>query len=187
MMSKGTGSIYFIRHGQSRANADGVIAGWLDSPLTEQGILQARQEGAYIRDTGISFGVIVTSPLARAHRTAEIIAAGIGYAVDDIRIIDDLKERHAGSFEGGVPERLFTATAIEEDAAGVERFAEFAGRVRRANAAIATAASETNGAVLVVGHSGFYRMAQCVQQGLPPADMIRMEKPANGKLLSYPL
>jgi broad specificity phosphatase PhoE len=66
--------IYLVRHGQSTANADKVMQGRADYPLSEEGILQARVVGRYILSTGVKLNNIFTSPLARARRTAEEIS-----------------------------------------------------------------------------------------------------------------
>ena len=52
-----------LRHGQSQANLDGVLAGHLDSALTEEGLRQARRVAAALREVPIRR--IVTSPLSR--------------------------------------------------------------------------------------------------------------------------
>lgn len=65
-----------IRHGQSQANIDGVLAGHLDSPLTPTGIDQASRLAQTLADLPI--GRIVTSPLGRCRATADAIAAAHG-------------------------------------------------------------------------------------------------------------
>lgn len=62
-----------LRHGQSRANVDGVLAGRLDSTLTDEGMSQARQVAEALRQ--IPVRRIVTSPLSRCRATAEQVAA----------------------------------------------------------------------------------------------------------------
>jgi len=177
-------SIYFARHGQSVANAKGVIAGISDSQLTEKGIQQARNEAARIHAEGIRFDMILSSPLSRAYDTAMVIAEVNGFSKEGIILVDDLREKAAGDFEGKPIHELYDATREEIVQAGAESFDEFAARVRRANAEIAKYAI---GITLVVGHAGFYRMAQAVAKELPPAEMVRIPKPDNSRLLEYPL
>lgn len=62
-----------IRHGQSQANVDGVLAGHLDSPLTEDGLLQARRMAAGLHPVPIAR--IITSPLRRCRATADELVA----------------------------------------------------------------------------------------------------------------
>jgi broad specificity phosphatase PhoE len=67
--------IYFMRHGESQANADGVFAGpTYSAPLTDQGKSQAQLEGARIKNQGITFDRIISSPIERAKETAELLA-----------------------------------------------------------------------------------------------------------------
>lgn len=62
-----------LRHGQSQANVDGVLAGHLDSALTEDGMSQARRVAGALREVPIRR--IVTSPLSRCRATAAAVAA----------------------------------------------------------------------------------------------------------------
>ncbi len=176
--------VYFIRHGQSQANADGVLAGQFDSPLTEKGIQQAQNEAMMIRESGVIFDTIISSPLSRAYDTAIIIAEMNGFPVENIILMDDLKEKYGGSFEGQPLSRLHAATSEEVVGAGAESFEDFAIRVGRANEEIVR---QMTGTTLIVAHAGFYRMAQAVYQLLPPADMRTIGDVINGKLVKYPL
>jgi probable phosphomutase (TIGR03848 family) len=62
-----------VRHGQSEANVEGVLAGHLDSGLTDAGVAQVRR----LADTlaTVPLTVVVTSPLGRCLATAEEIAS----------------------------------------------------------------------------------------------------------------
>lgn len=69
--------VYFVRHGESRANVEKVFAGSrYDVPLTAAGLQQAKATGM-LRDKPID--IIVSSPLQRAKQTAKCIAEEIGY------------------------------------------------------------------------------------------------------------
>jgi broad specificity phosphatase PhoE len=71
--------IYFMRHGESQANADSVFAGpSYKAPLTELGKSQAQLEGARIKSQGITFDRIIASPIERAKETAELLADAAG-------------------------------------------------------------------------------------------------------------
>ena len=45
--------IYFVRHGQSEANAANLVAGWRDYTLTEEGVNQAMKEAQEIERVDI--------------------------------------------------------------------------------------------------------------------------------------
>lgn len=94
--------IYFIRHGESQANKDGIIAGQTESPLTPMGISQAREAGEKLKLSGLKIDMIVSSPLSRAYNTAVETARAIEYPLDKIVLDPLLKERHLGSLEGSV-------------------------------------------------------------------------------------
>jgi len=68
--------IYYItllRHGESVGNADGYHQGHADFELTETGRLQARSLAKHWLTKEIQFDAIISSPLARACQTAEIL------------------------------------------------------------------------------------------------------------------
>jgi probable phosphoglycerate mutase len=63
---------YFVRHGESEANKNGVIAGGgYDAPLTDLGRHQAIE--AQKKAHALNFHAIYHSPMMRAHDTAKII------------------------------------------------------------------------------------------------------------------
>ncbi len=179
------GAVYFVRHGESQANADGVLAGASESPLTLKGQKQANDEAVRIRTDALVFATIVSSSLSRALDTAKTIARECDYPESSIVIIDELKERDAGMFEGGSVTAYHSATSEEVVAAGGESIQRFADRIARANAMITTFAAD--GDVLVVAHDGTYRMSMCLAQQRPIDQMLTIEKPANGQVVPYPL
>jgi broad specificity phosphatase PhoE len=88
-------SFYCLRHGATDWNRQGRFQGLTDNPLNEDGIAQAHQAALRLRGTGITR--IVSSPLVRALKTAEIVAAAISAPLTiDAGII----ELDFGSFEG---------------------------------------------------------------------------------------
>lgn len=90
--------LYFVRHGESEANAKGLFAGHWDVPLTNKGRSQAEIEGQQAK--GLNIGCIVSSPLLRAKETAEIIADAIGYPRGKIVYSDLFMERDYGELKG---------------------------------------------------------------------------------------
>lgn len=88
-------TFYVVRHGETGWNLVGRQQGHLDSPLTAKGIQQAKALAEALTDKGV--GVIYSSILGRALKTAEIIGACLGLPVQtDIR----LKERNLGILQG---------------------------------------------------------------------------------------
>lgn len=88
-----TKTLYLMRHGQTRFNHLKRIQGASDSPLTDLGIEQARQAGAYLAH--IDFDAIYSSTQERAVDTAELVSGRT-----DIIRLKGLKEMDFGTFEG---------------------------------------------------------------------------------------
>lgn len=91
--------VFFVRHAQSQMNADGKYSGSTETPLTKRGIGQAIEAGRWARENGLVFDVVLASPYSRAHDTAKHIAGEVGYSLENIIILDELKERHFGVLE----------------------------------------------------------------------------------------
>ena len=82
--------VIIVRHGESNYNVEGRVQGHCDkSRLTEKGEAMAVQVGEALR--GIPIDAIYSSPLNRAHRTAQIAIEQLDQA-PEIRLHDDLKE-----------------------------------------------------------------------------------------------
>lgn len=71
--------LYVLRHGKAAARAD-WSADDGERPLTPEGEAAMRREARRLGEMGLALELIVTSPLARARRTAEIVADELGMA-----------------------------------------------------------------------------------------------------------
>ena len=82
---------YIFRHGQTDYNATRRVQSFLDIPLNQQGIDQAKELAKKL--SGVQFDCIYSSPLSRALETARIVSQN-----RDIEIITNpgLKERNLG-------------------------------------------------------------------------------------------
>ena len=96
--------IYIARHGQNEDNANGILNGHRDLPLTELGRQQARELGECIKQTGLQFDVVYSSPLSRAYETA-VIAAEIAQLPEPIQY-GKLIERNFGVMTGELTSRI---------------------------------------------------------------------------------
>ncbi len=90
--------IYLSRHGQDRDNEMGILNGHRDMPLTEIGLDQARQVSQKIKNFGIHFDKVYSSPLQRAYQTAKTITDCL--QIDSPEKIDLLIERNFGIMTG---------------------------------------------------------------------------------------
>lgn len=74
--------ITFLRHGESEGNADGILQGQSDYPLTLKGECQAKALAERWKIQDQHFEGIISSPLKRAARTAQIVAEALGLEVE---------------------------------------------------------------------------------------------------------
>ena len=142
-------AFWFLRHGETDWNAQGLSQGNTDIPLNATGIAQAHAAAALLRNRGIA--TIVSSPLSRANDTAVIAAAALGLPV---AIDDDLREVSFGAKEGNLQSEWFSewvaGSFLPE---GAETFADLRLRATAAvNRALARPAP-----VLVVAHGALFR------------------------------
>lgn len=93
-MKKDFCTMYLIRHGETEWNKKKIVMGHSDSPLTEEGVRQARELARILRD--VKFDTVFSSDLPRALRTAEIVNEGRGLAIHTSAA---LRERLLGRFE----------------------------------------------------------------------------------------
>lgn len=158
--------ILAIRHGETAWNRDTRIQGHIDIPLNERGLWQARRAAEALRDEPIA--AVYSSDLARAHATAQAIAAARGLPVHTHA---GLRERHFGRFEGKTWSEIETGWP-DEALAWRKRVPDFAPeggenlltlRERIANTVHELAARHPGEQVVMVAHGGvldvLYRLA----------------------------
>ena len=92
--------LILIRHGQSAWNAENKFTGWVDSPLSIQGIQEAKKAGDLINEFNVNIDVAFTSYLSRAINTLNFSLEKI--KGDKITVYKSwyLNERHYGSLTG---------------------------------------------------------------------------------------
>lgn len=140
---------WFLRHGETDWNAQGLSQGAVDVPLNANGEAQAERAAELLHGSGIAS--IIASPLSRARSTAEIVAASLGLP---IRYDPELREVAFAGKEGQ-PIGSWYEDWIAGIATppGAESFAELAARAERAVARALGAPAP----VLVVSHGAFFR------------------------------
>lgn len=67
-------SIFFVRHGQSTGNANGILQGTIDFGLTPKGCGDAARSSRALRERTRQSTRIISSPLKRARQTAGILS-----------------------------------------------------------------------------------------------------------------
>lgn len=161
--------IYFLRHGESTGNANGYHQGQHDFPLSEKGVQQAQQLATLWKAKGITFDYIISSPLARARQTAEIISHTLSLPID----FDPIwMERDAGLISGMHPDEAknlyprpeFMSVYDKVGRTGESQWDLFL----RAGKAIDTIIRRPPARYLIVAHGGILNMIMYVTLGIFP-------------------
>jgi probable phosphoglycerate mutase len=95
--------LILVRHGETALTRQGRYSGRDDVPLTERGVAQAGAAASRVVALAPAVAAVVSSPLARCTRTAELIAAaarGASGAPVPVTIDPDLIECDFGAWEG---------------------------------------------------------------------------------------
>ena len=140
--------LYFVRHGLSVMNRQGIFSGRTETPLHEDGLLQAHLAGKKAKPLNID--CIVSSPMKRARDTALIIAEEINYPAEQIIINDFFMERAFGVLEG----TPYQSEMHMEDIEGVEKIEEILERARQGLAFLESLPHDT---ILVTSHGAIGR------------------------------
>lgn len=141
--------LYLMRHGETLFNVQGKIQGWCDSPLTTNGIKQAKEAAAYYEQEGIKFDAACCSTAERASDTLELITS-LPYAR-----LKGIREVGFGTFEG---EHEYLHPSREQRHAGY--YKQFGGedenevRERVVKTLLEVMNKDGNNTVLAVSHAG---------------------------------
>jgi probable phosphoglycerate mutase len=167
---------WYLRHGETDWNAQGLSQGNVDIPLNPTGIAQAGAAAQRLRNRGIT--TVVSSPLSRARVTADIVGGVLDLPVT---IDDSLREVRFGVQEGQPMSDWFPHwVAGEFTPEGAETFAALR---QRAVTAI-NRSTVLPPVVLVVAHGALFRALRTAmliepQIRTPNAVPIWCEPPSN--------
>jgi broad specificity phosphatase PhoE len=162
-------SLTLLRHGESEGNAQSVIQGQKDFPLTEKGRLQVRALAERWLRENRRFDMILASPLLRARETAEILGA----ALDSKIVIDQVwMERDFGRMSGdpignlpeAYPNKPFRHPYQPMGDTGESDLDIFI----RGGQALQTILQQLPGHYLVAAHSGILNMVLYAILGIAP-------------------
>ena len=94
--------IYLVLHGETEWNRQRRFQGRLDSPLTPDGLAQARRAGTKLAGLidDAAACLIVSSPLGRARQTAEIVCEAMRVPTERLSLDPRLMEIDLGSWAG---------------------------------------------------------------------------------------
>ncbi|WP_417564742.1 histidine phosphatase family protein [Microbacterium sp.] len=160
------GKLVLLRHGETEWSKAGKHTGLTDIPLTARGEDLARAAGSLVR--GYTFGLVLSSPLQRARRTAEL--AGLHPAIDPLLI-----EWDYGGYEGRTTREIraelgynwtaFTHGVVRGKTPG-ETVEEVAARASRVLTRVLPAME--HGDVALVAHGHYLRILTAVFLRLAP-------------------
>ena len=156
---------WYLRHGETDWNARGLSQGRSDIPLNETGLAQSARAAAALAlnaDRYAPVGRIVSSPLGRALRTAELVEEAMvktGHPRLPIAIDPDLQEVCFGVQEGQPMGDWYDSwIAGDYTPEGAEIFADLMSRA----AAAVNRATAGEGVVLIVCHGAMFRALRAV-------------------------
>ena len=168
--------LYFMRHGETVWNTERRYQGMTDIELSEEGLRQA--ECAAKRFKNIKIDKIYASPLKRAMKTAEKIAAEKGL---EIISEDNFREIHFGEWEGKtVPEltekygESYTNFIREPHKYGFPGEGSVENVINRIKPGIDRLIAEDEGNVLIVSHGGIIRLMIMYIMGLDSSWFTKM-------------
>ncbi|MEA3356830.1 MAG: histidine phosphatase family protein [Patescibacteria group bacterium] len=127
--------VYFVRHGEGLDDVYNEFGSWSDRELSPYGVQVAFNVAEKLGKLEKKFGTILTSPLKRASKTAEIVGAELSVRVDQDPL---LKERNTYGLLSGVNKDLAISEYPEMNAAFLEgkyipaseRYKDFVDRVK---------------------------------------------------------
>ena len=92
--------LVLVRHGESQWNLENRFTGWVDVPLTEKGIQEAKAAGEKIKKENLRFDQAYTSSLKRAQDTLTLMLKVLGQSEIPVEKDQALNERHYGDLQG---------------------------------------------------------------------------------------
>jgi 2,3-bisphosphoglycerate-dependent phosphoglycerate mutase len=158
-----------LRHGESQGNYEGRHQGQADFPLTDLGRQQTRALVERWKSEQKDFRLIISSPLARASETAEIISTEMGFPIE----LDPLwMERNNGLMAGLSPEEVRDTLPQPEfihpyQAIGQTGESQWE-LYLRAGKAVQSLINRPPGSYLVVSHGGLLNMFFYAVLGIAP-------------------
>ncbi|MBX4204863.1 MAG: histidine phosphatase family protein [Candidatus Doudnabacteria bacterium] len=175
-------------------NANGILNGHRNEPLTPLGIKQAHQLAVGIKDAGLAFDAVYTSPLWRAKETAEIVCETLGISMPGMlgpEVLDSLIERDFGVMTGKKAseiEKLCAPDIVKTDTItyflhppGAETFPDLVERAKRVIDDITT--KHKGGSVLLVTHGDIGKSLYCAYYKLNWLDILTQFHFGNCELL----
>jgi len=174
--------IHFIRHGQTDANLQRVLAGGEhDIPLNATGIRQAEAFGAANQSFIKNVDTVYVSPMIRARQTADLVIQGHKKPVE---VIENLREWILGDWSGLAYDALPDILSTRPDPPGGEPWNKFQNRCLKAIRQLA----ENKEKILIVAHGGVWNAyAHKIRHHVIDIENCTMQEICRIKLGTIPL
>lgn len=92
--------LVLLRHGQSQWNKENRFTGWVDVPLSEKGITEAKEAGKILKEKEFHFKIAYTSYLKRAIKTLWLALEEMDMMWLGVKKSWRLNEKHYGMLQG---------------------------------------------------------------------------------------
>eukprot|EP00580_Thalassiosira_gravida_P018042 CAMPEP_0201677486 /NCGR_PEP_ID=MMETSP0494-20130426/44228_1 /ASSEMBLY_ACC=CAM_ASM_000839 /TAXON_ID=420259 /ORGANISM="Thalassiosira gravida, Strain GMp14c1" /LENGTH=247 /DNA_ID=CAMNT_0048160445 /DNA_START=110 /DNA_END=853 /DNA_ORIENTATION=+ len=224
-------NIYVARHGQDLDNANGILNGHRNEPLTDLGRQQAKDVANKMSKAGfsltstataaadispppsstaLSLSAIYSSPLTRAHDTANIFADILsggdsddatpnssGGSTIEVEVLNDLIERDFGIMAGQPTSSIIEKCGKDHilatekinyflDPPGAETFPDLVDRANRLLSHIQKITekdSDNNASILLVTHGDFGKMIYAAYYNLQWEEVLRQFHFGNSEVI----
>lgn len=93
-------TLVLLRHGQSQWNKENRFTGWVDVPLSSEGVAEAENAGRLLAAEGLAFDRAFTSYLKRAIKTLWLTLEGLDQMWIPVHKTWRLNERMYGALQG---------------------------------------------------------------------------------------
>ena len=189
LYDKAMRKFYLVRHGQNEDNANGILNGHRDLPLTELGVGQAHEIADKIQETGVVFDIVYSSPLQRAYKTAEIISDQLD--LPKPKVLPALIERDFGIMTGQPYSRIVEMCApniLQAELityflspAGAETFPQLLERAKKLLTDLTM--GHQAGSILLVTHGDLGKMIYAAYYNLSWKEVLTLFHFGNSDLL----
>ena len=173
-------ALYFVRHGQTDWNTEKRLMGVADIDINEAGRVEAERTRDALAALG--FVAILTSPLMRAQKTAEIIAEAHPGTL--LIIAEELRERNFGEYEGRVNDGSYFGLwdYDNNDPRGGETPRALCNRIFPF---IDSVQNGYEGDVLLVAHGGVGLAVEAYFRGIPEDGDLLQYVTGHGEMKKY--
>jgi len=182
-------TLYFVRHGETDWNRELRYQGRRDIPLNATGRAQAERNGEVLKERLAERATLyayVSSPLARARETMEIVRGALGLPPEDYATDPRLREMDYGHWEG----RLWTELPTTDPDGYAARRADGWGwqpeggeSYRMLSERVAGWLAELGRDTIVAAHGGVSRVLRGLVLGLQPGEVPHLAVPQDKVLV----